>query len=146
MTDYPSFDEMLGGERAKPELPEDLMQWVFDLDFMQQACGRRINTRYFCKALRDLREANYTGTAAEVRLAWQVLLDTVGPQLVGMFLRGKDWKRFTTPIHKDTLRTNTPSRVVVWESYPQGEGSTKVVVRRTFVGEVPTDLAFSVET
>ena len=131
-----TMGDLFGGEKELQELPEDLLQWVFHQDFMVQATGRPINTRFLCQALRDLRAASFGDKAHEVRLAWQMLLDTAGPQLTGMFIRGGDWKRFVTPVQGN----DSPSNVTVWE-----HGGKRVVVRRQFVGEVPTDLRFDVE-
>lgn len=131
------MSDLLGQEKDKPELPEDLLQWVFHQDFMVQATGRPINTRYLCQALRDLRTASHGATPHEVRLAWQMLLDTAGPQLTGMFIRGGEWQRFCPPVR---AKDNTPSRITVWS-----DDNHRVVVRRQFVGDVPTDISFSVE-
>lgn len=131
------MSELLGREKDRPELPEDLLQWVFHTDFMVQATGRPINTRYLCQALRDLRTASHGANPNEVRLAWQMLLDTAGPQLTGMFIRNGDWERFAPKVSR---KTNTPSRITVWE-----KDGKRVVVRRQFVGEVPTDITFDVE-
>lgn len=131
-----SMSDLMGQEKERPELPEDLLQWVFHQDFMVQATGRPINTRFLCQALRDLRTASHGTNSHEVRLAWQMLLDTAGPQLTGMFIRHGDWKRFVPPVQgKDS-----PSNVTVWE-----HGGKRVVARRQFVGEVPTDIRFDVE-
>jgi hypothetical protein len=138
MSDQPTMSSLFGGDKDRPELPEDLLQWVFHQDFMVQATGRPINTRYLCQALRDLRAASYGVNVHEVRLAWQMLLDTAGPQLTGMFIRGGDWKRFAPPCDS---KTDTPSNVTVWKDFDH-----RVVVRRQFVGEVPTDISFSVES
>lgn len=126
------MSELLGREQDRPELPEDLLQWVFHQDFFVQATGRVINARYLCQALRDLRTASHGDQAHQVRLAWQMLLDAAGAQLTGMFVRNGDWQRFAPKVSD---HHNSPSRIVVWEW--QGK---RVVLLRQFVGEVPTDL------
>lgn len=137
MGKYPGMSDLFGQDKAQPELPEDLLQWVFHQDFMVHAAGRPINTRFLCQALRDLRYASYGVHPHAVRLAWQMLLDTAGPQLTGMFIRNGDWKRFAPDVDGSA---DTPSCVTVWRDFDH-----RVVVRRQFVGEVPTDISFSVE-
>jgi hypothetical protein len=117
----------------------DLFQWFFYLDDIIQHTGQPVNTRYLASALRDLSAASFAnpGNATEVRLAWQMLLDVMGPKLTGMFIMSKAWRGFAPQVSK---RHDTDSLATLWV----GDGK-KVVARVTFQRDVPTGIRFDIE-
>ena len=66
----------------------DLFQWILFQEPVAELLQRYVNARYLAKALDDLAQASFApdGKACEVRLAWQVLSDVMGPQLLWMFV------------------------------------------------------------
>ncbi len=121
------------------EAVADLFQWFFYLDDIIQHTNHPVNARYLAAALRDLTQASFAtpGQAAEVRLAWQMLLDVMGPKLTGMFIMSKAWEGF---VPKVSRRHDTDSLATLWA----GDGK-KVVARVTFQRDVPTGIRFDVE-
>ena len=117
----------------------DLFQWFFFLDDIIQYTGQPVNTRYLAAALRDVSKASFAnpGNATEVRLAWQMLLDVMGPKLTGMFIMSKAWRGFVPQVSK---LHDTDSLATLWA----GDGK-KVVARVTFQRDVPTGIRFDVE-
>ncbi len=98
---------------------------------------QRINARFFASALNDLSAASRGDNPHEVRLAWQLLLDTVGPIVVGRFVSTGAWKRFCPEPDHDA---GTPSLAVLWR-----KGGKSVVGRLQFLNEVPVGVRFDVE-
>jgi hypothetical protein len=127
-------DDFPANER---ESTADQFQWLFNLEEIQRLFGQKISARYTASALHDLTVASFGDNAHEVRLAWQLLLDTMGPVLTGRFITSGAWKTFCShPDHDD----GTPSHAVLWR-----KGGESVVARRVFREERPTDIRFDVE-
>ena len=119
------------------EFTADLFQWVFSLDEFRALAGQRISARLFASALEDLSTASRGDHAHEVRLAWQLLLDTIGPVMTGHFLSTGAWKQFCPEPDHDA---GSPSLAVVWR-----KGGQSVVARRQFKNDLPVDVRFDVE-
>lgn len=120
------------------EAAADAFQWILFLDEVIALFNWPVNARFLVCALRDLRTASCakTTTAHEVRLAWQMLLDTAGPILTGKFISTGTWREHT-PYVRGTH--DTPSLATLWE----GNGQA-VVCRVQFQQEVPVDMKFEV--
>lgn len=120
------------------ESTADLFQWILRLDEMVAIAGQRINARYTASALRDLVTASHGENPHEVRLAWQLLLDTIGPVLTGKFIATGAWKDFCPePDHDE----GTPSLAVLWRKHCQS-----VIGRVQFTKDRPTGVRFDVES
>jgi len=119
------------------EATADLFQWVFSLPQLKKLAGRRISARYLAAALQDLSTASHGDNAHEVRLAWQMVLDTLGPIMLSHFLHHEAWKQFCPEPDHDQ---GTPSMAIVWR-----KGGQSVVARHQYVNEVPVDIKFTVE-
>ena len=119
------------------EATADLFQWVFSLPQLKKLAGRRISARFLASALQDLSTASHGDNANEVRLAWQMVLDTLGPIMLSHFLHHEAWKQFCPEPDHDQ---GTPSMAIVWRKSGQS-----VVARHQYVNEVPVDIKFTVE-
>ena len=119
------------------EATADLFQWVFSLPQLKKLAGRRISARFLASALQDLSTASHGDHAHEVRLAWQMVLDTLGPIMLSHFLHHEAWKQFCPEPDHDQ---GTPSMAIVWRKHGQS-----VVARNQYVNEVPVDIKFTVE-
>ena len=121
------------------EAVADLFQWLLFLDDIIQYTGQPINARYLAAGLRDLATASFAqpGNAHEVRLAWQMLLDVMGPKLTGMFIMSKAWEGFAPKVSK---RHDTDSLATLWAGNDQ-----KVVARAQFQQDAPVGIRFDVE-
>ena len=121
------------------EAVADLFQWLLFLDDIIQYTGQPINARYLAAGLRDLATASFAqpGNAHEVRLAWQMLLDVMGPKLTGMFIMSKAWQGFAPKVSK---LHDTDSLATLWVGNDQ-----KVVARVQFQQDVPVGIRFDVE-
>lgn len=126
--DYPANEQ---------ESTADLFQWFFHLEEVLKFANQRINTRSFASALNDLSTASRGDNAHEVRLAWQLFLDTVGPAVVQRFVTTGAWKRFCPEPDHDA---GTPSLAVLWR-----KGGRSVVGRLQFLNEVVVGVRFDVE-
>lgn len=119
------------------EATADRFQWVFELPEMQSMFGQRVSARLTDQALRDLTVASYGDNATEVRLAWQLLLDTMGPVLTGKFIHSRAWLKFCpTP----PRARGSDSLAVLWR-----KGGKQVVGRVQFRADVPVGVRFDVE-
>lgn len=129
-------DDMPANEQ---ESVADLFQWLLYMDELVELAGRPVNARYLAGALRDLTTASFSpnGTAHEVRLAWQMLYDVMGPKLLGKFVSTGAWKDFVPAV---SLVNDTDSYATLWAG-----GGKKVVGRVQFQRDVPVDLRFDVE-
>lgn len=119
------------------EATADRFQWIFELHDLQSLFGQRVSTRLTDQALRDLTVASHGDNAHEVRLAWHLLLDTMGPVLTSLFIRSNAWRSFCPAPDHDA---GTPSLRVVWR-----KGGTQVVARLLYANEVPTGVRFDQE-
>ena len=134
-----TWAQVMGEDHVRADQPDDILQWLFNTDFMvEELGGRLINCRYLCQALRDLRTASWSPTAPaqEVKLAWQVLLDVAGPILLGRFIAGGGWIDFCP----DAPKSRTPTITVVWK-----RGDESIVARVVYTAEVPADIRFDIE-
>lgn len=122
------------------EATADAFQWILFLDEVVELFNWPVNARYLVTALRDLRTASCAkpGNAHEVRLAWQMLLDTAGPILTGKFIATGTWREYS-PYVRGTR--DTPSLATLWE----GNGKA-VVCRVRFDRDVPVGMIFDVES
>jgi len=120
------------------EATADMFQWILFQDDVTALFDWPVNSRYLVAALRDLRTASYSGTANayEVRLAWQMLLDTAGPILTGRFIASGTWREYTPYVFS---ARDTPSLATLWE----GEQKS-VVCRAQYHLEVPIGMRFDV--
>ena len=119
------------------EATADRFQWVFELDSIMAMFGQRVSARLTDQSLRDLTFASYGDNATEVRLAWHLVSDTMGPVLTGKFIERGAWRQFCpTPDHDD----GTPSKAVLWR-----KGGTQVVGRVQYSQEIPVGVRFDVE-
>jgi hypothetical protein len=127
------LDNMPANER---EATADAFQWILFMDEVIALFDWPVNARYLATALRDLRMASRSGVANahEVRLAWQMLLDTAGPILTGRFISSGTWRDYTPYVFSSR---NTPSMAILWE------GEHKAVVCRVqYRQEVPVGMSF----
>lgn len=119
------------------EATADRFQWVFELDEILTIFGQRVSARLTDQTLRDLTVASYGNNATEVRLAWQLLLDNMGPVLTGRFISSRAWRKFCpTPDHD----LGTPSLAVLWR-----KAGKQVVGRVQFREELPVGVRFDAE-
>lgn len=121
------------------ERAADMLEWVFYLPGMEEVVTQSVHARDIVKALRDLVAASCAtvGNPLEVKLAWQIVMDAMGPILFNRFIQmgaWKDWTPFVSPIH-DTL-----SKHVLWV----GHGK-RVVLRLKYQNDEPVDQAVWVE-
>jgi hypothetical protein len=119
------------------EATADNFQWVFELEDVQSLFGQRVSARLTDQALRDLTVASFGDNATEVRLAWHLLLDTMGPVLTSLFIRSNAWRKFCPEPDHDA---GTPSLRVVWR-----KGGKQVVARLLYTNEVPTGVRCDLE-
>ncbi len=119
------------------EATADLFQWFFALPQIKKLAGRRISARFMASAMQDLSTASHGENAHEVRLAWQMLLDTIGPVMVSHFLHHEAWKQFCPEPDHDQ---GSLSMAIVWRKNGQS-----VVARHQYKNEVPVDIKFTVE-
>ena len=119
------------------EATADRFQWVFELEDIQKMFGQRVSARLTDQALRDLTVASFGTNVTEVKLAWILLLDTLGPVLTGMFIRSNAWRTFCPEPDHDA---GTPSLRVVWR-----KGGKQVVARLVYNNEVPIGVRFDLE-
>jgi hypothetical protein len=119
------------------EATADRFQWVFELEEIRAMFGQRVSARLADQALRDLTVATYGDNAHEVRLAWQLLADTLGPVLTSLFIRSNAWRKFCPDPDHDL---GTPSLAVLWR-----KGGTQVVGRVQFREELPVGVRFDAE-
>lgn len=119
------------------EATADRLQWIFELEDIQTMFGQRVSARLTDQALRDLTVASFGDNATEVRLAWQLLLDTFGPVLTSLFIRSRAWRKFCPDPDHDL---GTPSLAVLWR-----RGGSQVVGRLQYKGDVPVGVRFDVE-
>jgi hypothetical protein len=136
------FDQWFTDRNQEPPANEreevaDLFQWFFRLKAIEKIAGQRINARFLASAMQDLSAACFGDNPNEVRLAWQMVLDTLGPVLTGKMLRERVYLRYTPEPDHDA---GTPSMAVVWRKNGQS-----VVARGTFTQEKPTGIRFDVE-
>jgi hypothetical protein len=119
------------------EATADRFQWVFELEDIQKMFGQRVSARLTDQALRDLTVASFGDNANEVKLAWLLLLDTMGPVLTDRFIQSNAWRKFCPEPDHDAGR---PSLRVVWR-----KGGKQVVTRLMYSKEVPTGVRFDFE-
>lgn len=119
------------------QLPEDLLQWVFNCDRITREIGHHVNTRYLCQALRDLRTASRGSNPHEVRLAWQMLCDSAGPVLTGLFISSGAWLDFCP---QPIAGRDASALATVWHREDKS-----VVARAQFQGDVPVGVRFDIE-
>lgn len=119
------------------EATADLFQWFFELPQVKKLADRRISARFLASALQDLSTASHGENAHEVRLAWQMLLDTLGLVLISHFLHHETWRQFCPEPDHDH---GTPSMAIVWRKNGQS-----VVARHQYKNEVSVDIKFTVE-
>lgn len=115
----------------------DLFQWFFRLRAVQKLAGQRINARFFASAMEDLSTSSFGDNPNEVRLAWQMVLDTLGVRLTGMMIDEGVYRQYTPEPDHDR---GTPSLAVLWR-----KNGKSVVGRVTFTEDVPTGIRFDVE-
>ena len=118
----------------------DLFQWILFQEPVAELLQRYVNARYLAKALDDLAQASFApdGKACEVRFAWQVLSDVMGPQLLWMFVGSRAWKRYCPRVSR---RHDSLSKFALWVGSWE-----KVVARVQYRREQPVDLRFFVES
>lgn len=121
------------------ERAADMLEWVFYLPELDNVVTQNIHGRDLVKALRDLTAASCAtvGNPLEVKLAWQIVMDTMGPYLFNAFIRMGAWKDFVpfvSPVH------DTMSKHVLWV----GHGK-RVVLRLKYLNDQPVDQAVWVE-
>lgn len=115
----------------------DYLEWVFYLPpgtVTQNVCARDV-----ANALHDLVTASFdqVGNPLEVRLAWQNVMDTMGPMLFNQFIRMRAWEDFcppVSPIH------DTTSKHVLWVGHDK-----RVVLRLTYKNDVAVDQKLWIE-
>lgn len=112
-------------------------QWVFELPDLTTLFGQRVSARLADQALRDLTVASHGDNAHEVRLAWHLLADTLGPVLTSLFIRSNAWRDFCPEPDHDA---GTPSTRVVWRKH-----GTQVVARLQYNNDVPIGVRFDQE-
>ena len=118
----------------------DLFQWILFQEPVAELLHRSVNARYMAKSLEDLAKTSFApdAQACEVRLAWQVLSDVMGPQLLWMFVGSGAWKRYCPRVSR---RHDSLSKFALWAG-----GGEKVVARVQYWREEPVDLRFFVES
>ena len=84
------------------ERAADCLEWVFYLPGLEDVVPQRVCAREVAKALDNVIRATFAqvGNPLEVKLAWQMVLDLMGPVLFGHFVRMRAWKDFTPPVPK----------------------------------------------
>lgn len=117
----------------------DLLQWLLLLKPVQKVLGKPVNARYLAQAMADLCQASnaFRGNPYEVRLAWQMLSDVLGPQALWRFVASGAWRHYCPRVSRCH---DSQSKFAVWV----GQG-VKVVARVQFRQEDPVDLRFDVE-
>jgi hypothetical protein len=136
------FDQWFTDRHQEPPANEreevaDLFQWFFRLKAIEKIAGQRINARFLASAMQDLSTACFGDNPNEVRLAWQMVLDTLGPVLTGKMIDEGVYRRYTP--EPDSVR-GTPSLAVVWRKNGQS-----VVARAQYVQDKATGIRFDVE-
>jgi hypothetical protein len=112
-------------------------QWFFDLKEIQERFGQRVSARFAESAMRDLTAASFGDNANEVRLAWQLLLDSIGPILTGLFISTGAWKKFCPEPDHDV---GAPAMAILWR-----KNGKQVVGRVTFKDDRAHGIRFDVE-
>lgn len=121
------------------ERAADCLEWVFYLPGLEDVVPQRVCAREVAKALDNVIRATFAqvGNPLEVKLAWQMVLDLMGPILFGHFVRMRAWKDFTPPVPK---HLDTPSKHVLWVGHDK-----RVVLTLVYEQDVARDIRLWVE-
>jgi hypothetical protein len=118
----------------------DHIEWLLYLPQLGEVVTQHVPIRRLIQALIDVGKISFTQDANpnEVMLAWQILLDVMGPDLFHAFINVGAWRDFT-PFADDDR--DTRSLRILWTN-----GSQDVAIRLTYVADMPADYKLSVDT
>jgi len=118
----------------------DHIEWLLYLPQLGEVVTQHVPIRRLIQALIDVGKISFTQDANpnEVMLAWQILLDVMGPDLFHAFINVGAWRDFT-PFADDDR--DTRSLRILWTT-----GSQDVAIRLTYVADMPADYKLSVDT
>jgi len=110
------------------ERAADCMEWVFHLPGLEDVVPQSVCAREVAKALDNVVRSTFAqvGNPLEVKLAWQMVLDLMGPFLFGHFIRIRAWQDFTPPVPK---HLGTSSKHVLWVGHDKRVVLTPVYVQ-----------------
>jgi hypothetical protein len=115
----------------------DMLEWAFHIP--DDAFLHRVNARDVYHALNDIVTSSFAtvGNPLEVKLAWQVFMDTVGPGIFNAFIRMGAWEDFTPPVPE---YLHTHSKHVLWVGHEK-----RVVATLAYKNDEPAGMAVWVE-
>lgn len=117
----------------------DIVQWVFDSEFMMNTFSGPIDAREMCDLIRELHAITKKspGDADEVREAWSALAKCVGPRFIGQFISCGTWRELC-PSPDDTA-VDADDVATVW--FQDGK---RVVARVVYDGKKPVGVEFGI--
>ena len=115
------------------------IEWLLYLPQLGEVVTQHVPIRRLIQSLIDVGKISFTQDANphEVMLAWQILLDVMGPEFFHAFVKCGAWRDFT-PI--DDFDRNTQSLLILWTN-----GSQDVAMRRTYEADLPSSYKLSVD-
>jgi hypothetical protein len=133
--DYQSHLYRTGG--SAEDRVADMLEWAFHIP--DYAFMHRVNSRDVYHALNDVVTASFAtvGNPLEVKLAWQVFMDTVGSGIFSAFIRMGAWEDFTPPVPE---YLHTHSKHVLWVGHDK-----RVVLTLVYVQDEARDIRLWVE-
>ena len=125
--------------KNETERTADDFEWLFYLPELESLLPRPVNGRYVAHALKDVADASFSPAPKphEIRLAWQMLLDVMGPHLFRAFYNLGAWQDFTPYVSSSR---DTGSRRVLWSNSVED-----VVLLMQYQADEACDLAIRVE-
>jgi hypothetical protein len=117
----------------------DHIEWLLYLPQLGEVVTQHVPIRRLVQSLIDVGKISFTQDANpnEVMLAWQILLDVMGPDLFHSFISVGAWRDFT-PFADDDR--DTRSLRILWTN-----GSQDVAIRLTYVADMPSSYKLSVD-
>lgn len=117
----------------------DIVQWVFDADFMMNQFGGPIDAQEMCDLIRELHAESKKdpGDADVVREAWIAFSHCVGPRFAGQFISSGAW-RDVCPEPQDTT-ADADDVATLWS-----QDGRRVVASVEYHGTKPVGVLFSV--
>lgn len=121
----------------KLEKDIDIVQWVFDSEFMMNQFGGPIDAEEMCGIIRELHAESKKdpGDAEVVREAWNALAKCVGPRFTGQFISCGTWQD-VCPEPADSSG-DTEDTATLWS-----QDGKKVVAKVVYDGKKPVGVEF----
>ena len=118
----------------------DIVQWVFDTEYMMNTFAGPIDAKEMCERIRLLQSASnrVPGSPESVLAAWTYLSETLGPRFTGQFISNGTWRE-VCPEPTDTS-ADADDVATLWS-----QDGRRVVARVQYDGKKPVGVTFSLE-